>query len=144
MTGRENVFLNRTLMGMNRAEIRKKFDEIITFAGIERYINTPVKRYSSGMCVMLAFDVAAHMEPEILIGEELLAVEDAEFQKKCLGKMKEGSINEGRTVLLVTAGYRASLSVFIFRPLWSTYLLICSKTFHFSYISKPKSSNALN
>lgn len=102
MTGRENIFLNGAIMGMTRAEIRRKFDEIVDFAGVERYIDTPVKRYSSGMYVRLAFAVAAHLEPEILIVDEVLAVGDAEFQRKCLGKMKDVSVNDGRTVLFVS------------------------------------------
>lgn len=102
MTGRENVFLNAAIMGMHRQEIKNKFDEIVDFAGVERYIDTPVKRYSSGMYVRLAFGVAAHLEPEILIVDEVLAVGDAEFQKRALGKMKEVSDSEGRTVLFVS------------------------------------------
>lgn len=102
LTGRENVFLNGAIMGMSKAEIRAKFDEIVDFSGVERYIDTPVKRYSSGMYVRLAFAVAAHLEPEILIVDEVLAVGDIEFQKKCLGKMKEVGEKEGRTVLFVS------------------------------------------
>jgi lipopolysaccharide transport system ATP-binding protein len=102
MTGRENIFLNGAILGMTRREIKSKFDEIVDFAGIERYVDTPVKRYSSGMYVRLAFAVAAHLEPEILIVDEVLAVGDAEFQKKCLGKMKDVSVNDGRTVLFVS------------------------------------------
>jgi lipopolysaccharide transport system ATP-binding protein len=102
LTGRENIFLNGAILGMTRAEISRKFDEIIDFAGVERYIDTPVKRYSSGMYVRLAFAVAAHLEPEILIVDEVLAVGDSEFQKKCLGKMKDVSDREGRTVLFVS------------------------------------------
>lgn len=102
LTGRENIYLNGAIMGMNRAEITSKLDEIIDFAGVERYIDTPVKRYSSGMYVRLAFAVAAHLEPEILIVDEVLAVGDAEFQKKALGKMKDVSSGEGRTVLFVS------------------------------------------
>lgn len=102
MTGRENIFLNGAIMGMTKREIKSKFDEIVDFAGVERYIDTPVKRYSSGMYVRLAFAVAAHLEPEILIVDEVLAVGDAEFQKKCLGKMKDVSTNDGRTVLFVS------------------------------------------
>jgi lipopolysaccharide transport system ATP-binding protein len=102
LTGRENIFLNGAILGMNKAEIRSKFDEIVDFAGVERYIDTPVKRYSSGMYVRLAFAVAAHLEPEILIVDEVLAVGDAEFQKKCLGKMDEVSHKEGRTILFVS------------------------------------------
>ena len=102
LTGRENVFLNGAIMGMSRQEISRKFDEIVDFAGVERYIDTPVKRYSSGMYVRLAFGVAAHLEPEILIVDEVLAVGDADFQKKALGKMKQVSAGEGRTVLFVS------------------------------------------
>lgn len=101
LTGRENVFLNGAIMGMTKAEIKSKFDEIVDFAGVERYIDTPVKRYSSGMHVRLGFAVAAHLEPEILVIDEVLAVGDAEFQRKCLGKMKSVS-GEGRTVLFVS------------------------------------------
>ena len=102
LTGRENVYLNGTILGMKRAEIKAKFDEIVAFSGIEKFIDTPVKHYSSGMKVRLAFSVAAHLEPEILIIDEVLAVGDAEFQKKCLGKMDEVSKNQGRTVLFVS------------------------------------------
>lgn len=102
LTGRENVYLNGAIMGMRKSEIRRKFDEIVNFAGVERYIDTPVKRYSSGMYVRLAFAVAAHLEAEILIVDEVLAVGDADFQKKCLGKMGEVSKGEGRTVLFVS------------------------------------------
>jgi lipopolysaccharide transport system ATP-binding protein len=102
LTGRENIFLNGAILGMGRAEIRKKFDEIVSFAEVERFLDTPVKRYSSGMYVRLAFAVAAHLEPEILIIDEVLAVGDSEFQKKCLGKMDEVSRREGRTVLFVS------------------------------------------
>ena len=102
LTGRENIFLNGAVLGMSRAEIRKKFDEIVAFAEIDKFIDTPVKRYSSGMYVRLAFAVAAHLEPEILIVDEVLAVGDAEFQKKCLGKMNEVSRRDGRTVLFVS------------------------------------------
>jgi len=101
MTGRENVFLNGAILGMTKAEIRKKFDEIVAFSEIEEFIDTPVKRYSSGMYVRLAFAVAAHLEPEILICDEVLAVGDAEFQKKCIGKMQDAS-RGGRTVLFVS------------------------------------------
>jgi lipopolysaccharide transport system ATP-binding protein len=102
LTGRENIFLNGAILGMRKHEIKTKLDEIIAFAGVERYIDTPVKRYSSGMYVRLAFAVAAHLENEILIIDEVLAVGDAEFQKKCLGKMGEVSKGEGRTVLFVS------------------------------------------
>src|SRR6476660_9718691 len=101
LTGRENVFLNGAILGMTRTEIRKKFDEIVAFAEVERFLDTPVKRYSSGMYVRLAFAVAAHLEPEILIIDEVLAVGDAEFQSKCLGKMRDVA-GEGRTVLFVS------------------------------------------
>lgn len=111
MTGRENIFLNGAIMGMTKREIRSKFDEIVDFAGVERYVDTPVKRYSSGMYVRLAFAVAAHLEPEILIVDEVLAVGDAEFQKKCLGKMKDVSVNDGRTVLFVSHNMAAVKSL---------------------------------
>ncbi|RZL48367.1 MAG: ABC transporter ATP-binding protein [Pedobacter sp.] len=102
LSGRENIFLNGAILGMRKKEIARKFDEIVDFAGIERYIDTPVKRYSSGMYVRLAFAVAAHLESEILIVDEVLAVGDAEFQKKCLGKMGDVSKGEGRTILFVS------------------------------------------
>ena len=102
LTGRENIFLNGAILGMTRHEIAKKFDQIVEFAGIEKFLDTPVKYYSSGMYVRLAFSVAAHMEPDILIVDEVLAVGDAEFQKKCLGKMEEVTKSEGRTILFVS------------------------------------------
>ena len=102
LSGRENIYLNGAILGMRKREIASKFDEIVDFAGVERYVDTPVKRYSSGMYVRLAFAVAAHLESEILIVDEVLAVGDAEFQKKCLGKMGEVSQGEGRTVLFVS------------------------------------------
>lgn len=102
LTGRENIFLNGAILGMNKAEIRSKLDEIIEFSGCERYVDTPVKRYSSGMKVRLAFAVAAHLEPEILVVDEVLAVGDAEFQKKAIGKMQDISNSDGRTVLFVS------------------------------------------
>ena len=102
LTGRENIFLNGAILGMSRAEIRAKFDEIVAFAEVEKFLDTPVKRYSSGMYVRLAFSVAAHLEPEILVVDEVLAVGDVEFQKKCLGKMGEVSKREGRFYLSVT------------------------------------------
>ncbi|MEC4813841.1 MAG: ABC transporter ATP-binding protein [Scytonema sp. PMC 1069.18] len=102
LTGRENIFLNGAILGMSRAEIQSKFDEIVAFAEVEKFLDTPVKRYSSGMYVRLAFAVAAHLEPEILIVDEVLAVGDAQFQKKCLGKMQEVSEDYGRTVLFVS------------------------------------------
>jgi lipopolysaccharide transport system ATP-binding protein len=101
LTGRENIFLNGAILGMNKSEIKAKFDEIVDFAGVQKYIETPVKRYSSGMYVRLAFAVAEHLEPEILIVDEVLAVGDSEFQEKCVGKMKTVS-GEGRTVLFVS------------------------------------------
>jgi lipopolysaccharide transport system ATP-binding protein len=101
LSGRENIYLNGTILGMTKAEIRAKFDEIVAFSEVEKFIDTPVKRYSSGMYVRLAFAVAAHLEPEILIVDEVLAVGDAEFQKKCLGKMQSVAGN-GRTVLFVS------------------------------------------
>lgn len=102
LTGRENIFLNGAILGMKRAEIRSKFDEIVSFAEVEKFLDTPVKRYSSGMYVRLAFAVAAHLEPEILVVDEVLAVGDAQFQRKCLGKMEEVSKYQGRTVLFVS------------------------------------------
>lgn len=102
LTGRENIYMNGTILGMSRAEVTKKLDEIIDFAGVERYIDTPVKRYSSGMMVRLGFAVAAHLEPDILIVDEVLAVGDAEFQKKAIGKMREVSEGHGRTILFVS------------------------------------------
>jgi lipopolysaccharide transport system ATP-binding protein len=107
LTGRENIFLNGAILGMSRTEIRKKFDEIVDFAEIEKFLDTPVKRYSSGMYVRLAFAVAAHLEPEILVIDEVLAVGDAQFQKKCLGKMEDVSTKEGRTVLFVSHNLQA-------------------------------------
>lgn len=102
LTGRENIFLNGAIMGMTRKEIRKKFDQIVDFSGVEKFLDTPVKRYSSGMYIRLAFSIAAHLESEILIVDEVLAVGDAEFQKKCLGKMNEIAKQEGRTILFVS------------------------------------------
>ncbi len=102
LSGRENIFLNGTILGMKRADIRKKFDEIVEFSGVERFLDTPVKRYSSGMYVRLAFSVAAHLDSEILIVDEVLAVGDAEFQSKCLGKMEQVSVGEGKSVLFVS------------------------------------------
>lgn len=107
LTGRENIFLNGAILGMRKEEIRRKLDEIVDFAGVERYLDTPVKRYSSGMYVRLAFAVAAHLEPEILVVDEVLAVGDGEFQKKCLGKMKDVSENDGRTILFVSHNMEA-------------------------------------
>jgi lipopolysaccharide transport system ATP-binding protein len=111
LTGRENIFLNGAILGMTQQEIRKKFDEIVAFAEVERFLDTPVKHYSSGMYVRLAFAVAAHLEPEILIVDEVLAVGDAEFQKKCLGKMEEVSRRQGRTVLFVSHNVQVMLGL---------------------------------
>jgi len=110
LSGRENIYLNGAILGMTRAEIKRKFDEIVAFAGVERFLETPVKRYSSGMYVRLAFAVAAHLEPEILVVDEVLAVGDAEFQKKCLGKMHDVS-QAGRTVLFVSHNLAAVKSL---------------------------------
>ena len=107
LTGRENIYLNGAVLGMSRVEIKQKFDEIVAFAEVEKFLDTPVKRYSSGMYVRLAFAVAAHLEPEILIVDEVLAVGDAAFQKKCLGKMGDVAMNKGRTVLFVSHNMQA-------------------------------------
>jgi len=109
LTGRENIFLNGSILGMSRVEIKKKFDEIVAFAEVEKFLDTPVKRYSSGMYVRLAFAVAAHLEPEILIVDEVLAVGDVQFQKKCLGKMQDVAQRQGRTVLFVSHNMDAIL-----------------------------------
>lgn len=111
LTGRENIYLNGAILGMRKKEITRKLDEIIDFSGVERYIDTPVKRYSSGMYVRLAFAVAAHLESEVLIVDEVLAVGDADFQKKCLGKMKDVSTNDGRTILFVSHNLSAIKSL---------------------------------
>jgi lipopolysaccharide transport system ATP-binding protein len=111
LTGRENIFINGAILGMRKEEIKRKFDEIVDFSGVERYIDTPVKRYSSGMYVRLAFAVAAHLDSEILIVDEVLAVGDAEFQKKCLGKMSDISKNAGRTVLFVSHSMQSITSL---------------------------------
>jgi len=102
LTGRENIFLNGAILGMTKKEITEKFEDIVEFSGVEKFIDTPVKRYSSGMHVRLAFAVAAHLEPEILLVDEVLAVGDAQFQKKCLGKMDQVTKQEGRTILFVS------------------------------------------
>ncbi|MBF9253912.1 ATP-binding cassette domain-containing protein [Pontibacter sp. 172403-2] len=107
LTGRENVYISGYILGMSKSEIREKFDEIVAFSGVEAFIDTPVKRYSSGMYVRLAFAVAAHLEPDILIVDEVLAVGDADFQKKCLGKMRETSQTDGRTILFVSHSMQA-------------------------------------
>jgi len=111
LTGRENIFLNGAILGMRRSEIKKRFDEIVSFAEIGKFLDTPVKRYSSGMYVRLAFAVAAHLEPEILIVDEVLAVGDTKFQNKCLGKMQEVSKSEGRTILFVSHNLAALSSL---------------------------------
>lgn len=111
MTGRENIFMNGSIMGMTKAEIRSKFDEIVDFAGVAKYVDTPVKRYSSGMMVRLGFAIAAHLEPEILVVDEVLAVGDAEFQKKAIGKIQDVSKGEGRTVLFVSHNMAAVRSL---------------------------------
>jgi len=111
MTGRENIFMNGSIMGMTKAEIRAKLDEIVDFAGVAKYVDTPVKRYSSGMMVRLGFAIAAHLEPEILVVDEVLAVGDAEFQKKAIGKMQDVSKGQGRTVLFVSHNMAAVRSL---------------------------------
>src|SRR4051812_39243161 len=111
LTGRENIYLNGAILGMRRAEISRKFDEIVAFAEVERFLDTQVKHYSSGMYVRLAFAVAAHLEPEILIVDEVLAVGDAQFQRKCMGKIRSVASAEGRTVLLVTHNPSVVLSL---------------------------------
>ena len=111
LTGRENIFLNGAVLGMTQREIRKKFDEIVAFAGVEKFLDTPVKHYSSGMYVRLAFAVAAHLEPEILVIDEVLAVGDLEFQRKCLGRMDEIARRQGRTILFVTHNMAAARSL---------------------------------
>ena len=116
LTGRENIFLNGAIMGMRKAEIQRKFDEIVAFSEVEKFLDTPVKRYSSGMFVRLAFAVAAHLEPEVLIVDEVLAVGDAAFQKKCLGKMNEVA-RQGRTVLFVSHNM-ASVGNLCSRAIW--------------------------
>jgi lipopolysaccharide transport system ATP-binding protein len=111
LSGRENIYLNGTILGMKRVEIKRKFDEIVDFSGVEQFLDTPVKRYSSGMYVRLAFAVASHLESEILIIDEVLAVGDAEFQRKCLGKMDDISKNQGRTLLFVSHNMAAVQSL---------------------------------
>lgn len=126
LTGKENIYLNGSIMGMKRVEITRKLDEIIDFAGVEQYIDTPVKRYSSGMYVRLAFAVAAHLEPEILIVDEVLAVGDAEFQQKAIGKMQDVAQGQGRTVLFVSHNMKAVSSM------CTRSLLLCNGTLAFS------------
>lgn len=125
LTGRENVFLNGAILGMHKKEISTKFDEIVAFSGVERYIDTPVKRYSSGMYVRLAFAVAAHLEPEVLIVDEVLAVGDIEFQRKCIGKMKDVS-GQGRTILFVSHNIAAVRSLCTTAILVENGMLTCS------------------
>lgn len=125
LTGRENIYLNGTILGMTKREIKKKFDEIVAFAEIERFLDTPVKRYSSGMYVRLAFAVAAHLEPEILVVDEVLAVGDVNFQKKCLGKMEDVANKDGRTVLFVSHNMSAVKSL-CNTSIWLNYGQIAS------------------
>ena len=142
LTGRENVFLNGAILGMTKTEIRKKFDEIVEFSGVSKYIDTPVKRYSSGMYVRLAFAVAAHLDPDILIIDEVLAVGDFEFQKKCLGKIKDVNI-QGRTVLFVSHNMGAINSLCTRAVLLSKGTLINSGTPSFitnSYLKGQKNA----
>ena len=127
LTGRENIYLNGAILGMKKAEVTRKFDEIVDFSGVEKFIDTPVKRYSSGMYVRLAFAVAAHLDPEILIVDEVLAVGDAEFQKKCLGKMGDVA-GEGRTVLFVSHNMGAVKSLCKYGILLSSGRIICQGT----------------
>ncbi len=145
LTGRENIYLNGAILGMSKAEIRRKFDEIVAFAEVEKFLDTPVKHYSSGMYVRLAFAVAAHLEPEILIVDEVLAVGDVQFQKKCLGKM-ENVAEEGRTILFV------SHSMAAIKALCSRALLIKDGQLHLDsdtetviskYLSEDNTSDAL-
>jgi lipopolysaccharide transport system ATP-binding protein len=147
LTGRENIYLNGAILGMTKAEISSKLDEIIDFSGCERYIDTPVKRYSSGMTVRLGFAVAAHLEPEILVVDEVLAVGDAEFQKKAIGKMQDVSKNEGRTVLFVSHNMGAV------RDLCSKSIIIENGVLNasgnttdiiYNYLQSTKSNNAVN
>jgi lipopolysaccharide transport system ATP-binding protein len=126
LTGRENIYLNGAILGMRKAEIKSKFDEIVDFSGVERYIDTPVKRYSSGMYVRLAFAVAAHLEPEILVVDEVLAVGDADFQKKCLNKMQEVSTKQGRTILFVSHNLTAIATLCDSSLLLGNGRLICA------------------
>src|SRR4030095_13617264 len=125
LTGRENIFISGNVLGMNKREILQKFDEIVDFSGIAKFLETPVKRYSSGMYVRLAFAVAAHLEPDILVVDEVLAVGDADFQKKCLGKMKDDSSKTGRTVLFVSHNLQA-ISNLCSRAIWLEKGKVCA------------------
>jgi lipopolysaccharide transport system ATP-binding protein len=144
LTGRENIYLNGAILGMTKEEVRRKFDEIVAFAEIEKFIDTPVKRYSSGMYVRLAFAVAAHLESEILLVDEVLAVGDAEFQKKCLGKMGVVASKEGRTVLFVShnmgAIQRLCRTTCLLRSGYLDFLGLTSKAVNL-YLSKSSSDN---
>ncbi len=143
LTGRENIFLNGAILGMTQREIRKKFDEIVAFADIERFLDTPVKHFSSGMYVRLAFAVAAHLEPEILVVDEVLAVGDFEFQKKCMGKMNEVAQTEGRTVLFVSHNMEAVMKLCtrgIFLETGHVRMMGDAKTVAESYLQSQSSS----
>lgn len=138
LTGRENIYMNGAILGMMRREIKKKFDEIVDFSGVEKFLDTPVKRFSSGMYVRLAFAVAAHLEPEILLVDEVLAVGDAEFQKKCIGKMKSVSTATGRTILFVSHNMSA------IRTLCSQALLLSNGRIEYSGSSSEAISQYLS
>lgn len=126
LTGRENIFISGHILGMKKAEILKKFDEIVDFSGVEKFIDTPVKRYSSGMYVRLAFAVAAHLEPDILIVDEVLSVGDAEFQKKCLGKMNDASSKNGRTIIFVSHNLQA-INNLCSKAIWLDKGKVCAR-----------------
>lgn len=143
LTGRENIYLNGAILGMTRSEIKRKFDEIVAFAEVERFLDTPVKRYSSGMYVRLAFAVAAHLEPEILLVDEVLAVGDAEFQKKCLGKMGDVA-KEGRTVLFVSHNMAAILSLCEHGYLLDGGHMVCNAAIDTVVAEYMKSSSTIN
>jgi lipopolysaccharide transport system ATP-binding protein len=146
LTGRENIYLNGAVLGMARTEIKKKFDDIVTFSGVENFLDTPVKRYSSGMYVRLAFAVAAHLDPDILLIDEVLAVGDVEFQKKCIGQMEEVSKKEGRTIIFVSHNLGA-VSKLCNRSIWIDKGLIKEEGFSenviSSYLSDNNSSNGV-
>lgn len=143
LTGRENIYLNGAILGMGKSEIKRKFDEIVDFSGVEKFLDTPVKRYSSGMYVRLAFSVAAHLEPEILVVDEVLAVGDADFQKKCLGKMEDVSKSEGRTLLFVSHSM-ASITSLCNRCIYLSEGKVCADSTPSDAILKYYSSNLLN